>query len=61
VVQINQDEFDDIRALMETFDVLGRLFRDGEGSPEAMRMVVASCRRAADTLEVVADRWEADQ
>jgi hypothetical protein len=60
-VQLTDDEFADIQSLMGTFDILGRMFREEGGTPVALRMVVGSCRRAADTLEVVANRWEANQ
>lgn len=58
-LRITADEYREIMALGQTFAALGDLFVSGEGTVAALRMAAASCRRAADVLDDVADRWGA--
>lgn len=50
-----------LTALGETIHVLGDVFKDGEGSAEALLMAVATLRSAADLLEVAAVGWDTQE
>lgn len=58
---ITEDEYQSIKAIQSTLGILGEAFSSEEGTPEALRMVVASLRAAADTLEGAVKRWEASK
>jgi len=55
---LTDDEEKALHALSTTLLIVGTMFQHEEGTPEALRMALASIRSGADTLEAAADRWE---
>jgi uncharacterized protein YoaH (UPF0181 family) len=59
LLTIEPDEAQDIFAMQQAFGVIGKLFVEGEGTPQALRMVIAQLRTSATVLEAITQRWEA--
>jgi hypothetical protein len=57
-LELTSDERMEILALSDSIGALGEIMQEG-GSPEALRMIVATLQAAADALAGAADRWEA--
>jgi hypothetical protein len=56
---VSDDEAVTIMSLGDNFDIIGRLFVDGEGTPQGLRMCIAGLHEAARVLTDICDRWEA--
>ena len=56
-----EEEQEAILAITNTLTALAAVWDDGDESPAALRMLTATMRAGADTLDGAIERWEARQ